>query len=342
MSADNAGAAWDPMVLAGHFQSIAEQSQKLMLRFLSTAARRRTSRHGRPVRPRRRLSRPDDQDDERSRRGRRGADRPVQRQHDSVAPRRRTDAQHREPGRAAAEGQAVQPPGVERERDVQLHPRELSRRFEIAARDGARRQGSRPADGAQGRFLHAPVRRRDVALELHRHQSRSAVGDAEHRRGEPAARARARAGRSRSWRRPVADRHDRPERLSARREHRRDAVQGRLPERAPAAPPVRAVDAESAQAAAVHHHAVDQQVLRARPAAEELVHQMGGRPGAHGVRALLGQSGREARADDVRGLHDPRADRRVRRHRGGDRRASASTRSAIASAAPCSTRRSPI
>ena len=34
MSADNAGAAWDPMVLAGHFQSIAEQSQKLMLRFL--------------------------------------------------------------------------------------------------------------------------------------------------------------------------------------------------------------------------------------------------------------------------------------------------------------------
>ncbi len=35
MSADNAVAAWDPMVLAGHFQSIAEQSQKLMLRFLS-------------------------------------------------------------------------------------------------------------------------------------------------------------------------------------------------------------------------------------------------------------------------------------------------------------------
>ncbi len=35
MSADNAVAAWDPVVLAGHFQSIAEQSQKLMLRFLS-------------------------------------------------------------------------------------------------------------------------------------------------------------------------------------------------------------------------------------------------------------------------------------------------------------------
>ena len=35
MSVDNAGAAWDPVVLAGHFQSIAEQSQKLMLRFLS-------------------------------------------------------------------------------------------------------------------------------------------------------------------------------------------------------------------------------------------------------------------------------------------------------------------
>src|SRR5271165_5911794 len=35
MSADEKGIAWDPMVLAGHFQSIAEQSQKLMLRFLS-------------------------------------------------------------------------------------------------------------------------------------------------------------------------------------------------------------------------------------------------------------------------------------------------------------------
>ena len=35
MNADEKGIAWDPMVLAGHFQSIAEQSQKLMLRFLS-------------------------------------------------------------------------------------------------------------------------------------------------------------------------------------------------------------------------------------------------------------------------------------------------------------------
>ncbi len=137
MSADNAGAGWDPIVLAGHFQSIAEQSQKLMLRFLVAATRRRTFRHGRPVRPRRRLSRSDDQDDERSVGGRCGADRSLQRQHDRLAPRRRTHAQHSERGPSAAEGQAVQPPGVERERDVQLHPRELSRRFEIAAVDGA-------------------------------------------------------------------------------------------------------------------------------------------------------------------------------------------------------------
>ena len=35
MKADETGPVWDLVALAGHFQSIAEQSQKLMLRFLS-------------------------------------------------------------------------------------------------------------------------------------------------------------------------------------------------------------------------------------------------------------------------------------------------------------------
>lgn len=35
MKADDTGAVWDPMALAGQFQSIAEQSQKLMLRYLT-------------------------------------------------------------------------------------------------------------------------------------------------------------------------------------------------------------------------------------------------------------------------------------------------------------------
>jgi polyhydroxyalkanoate synthase subunit PhaC len=38
MKADETGAVWDPMVLAGQFQTIAEQSQKLMLRYLSRRA----------------------------------------------------------------------------------------------------------------------------------------------------------------------------------------------------------------------------------------------------------------------------------------------------------------
>ncbi len=52
-----------------------------------------------------------------------------------------------------------------------------------------------------------------------------------------------------------------------------------------------AVDREGAQAAAADRAAVDQQVLRARPLAGKILHQMVRRPGRHGVRDLLGQSG---------------------------------------------------
>ncbi len=54
--------------------------------------------------------------------------------------------------------------------------------------------------------------------------------------------------------------------------------------------PVRADDRDGKAAAAADHPAVDQQVLHPRPAPAELVHPLGGGPGAHGVRDLLGQS----------------------------------------------------
>ena len=44
-------------------------------------------------------------------------------------------------------------------------------------------------------------------------------------------------------------------------------------------------------------------VLRARSAAEELVRQVGGVEGLHGLLDLLGQPGRAARGEDLRGLH---------------------------------------
>ena len=50
------------------------------------------------------------------------------------------------------------------------------------------------------------------------------------------------------------------------------------------------LDRAGLQAAAGHHPAVDQQVLHPRPAREELLHPLGGEPGPHRVRGLLGQS----------------------------------------------------
>ena len=53
---------------------------------------------------------------------------------------------------------------------------------------------------------------------------------------------------------------------------------------------------ERAQAAAADRAAVDQQVLHPRPHAGEILHQVVRRPGPHGVRHLVGQSRRAARA----------------------------------------------
>ena len=75
--------------------------------------------------------------------------------------------------------------------------------------------------------------------------------------------------------------------------------QGRVPERADPAHPVRAVDPDGASPAVADRPALDQQVLHPGPQAEELVDQMVRRPGSHGVRDLLGQSRPRARRQGV-------------------------------------------
>ena len=127
----------------------------------------------------------------------------------------------------------------------------------------------------ESRLLHAPVHRCAGAVELRADQSRSVPRDGRDRRAEPGQGPQQPARRHRARQRPAPDLDDRPEGVRARRQHRDHAGQGRVPERAHAADPVRAVDAEGLQAAAADHSAVDQQVLHPRPAREELVHQAG-------------------------------------------------------------------
>ncbi len=115
--------------------------------------------------------------------------------------------------------------------------------------------------------------------------------------------------------------HDRREGLQARPERRHHAGQGRPPDRAHAADPVRADHEGSLQDAAGDHSAVDQQVLHPRPASLQLLHQVGARPGAYGVRPFLGESGRAPRADGLRGLHEAGSARGAGRGGAGHRRA---------------------
>ena len=169
-------------------------------------------------------------------------------------------------------------------------------------------------------LLHAAVHRRARAVEFRADQSGGVPRDDRDRRPEPRQGPPQPARRHRARQRPAQDLDDRPEGLRARRQHRDHAGQGRLPERPPAAHPVRADDAEGREAAAARHSAVDQQVLHPRSAREELVREVGGRPGPHRVRHLLGQSRRAARAQGFRGLPDRGHARRARRDREGDRR----------------------
>ena len=117
---------------------------------------------------------------------------------------------------------------------------------------------------------------------------------------QPAGRPGARQGQA-------AHQDDRHGRLPDRREHRRHARQGGLPERPDAADPVHAHHREGAEAAAADHPALDQQVLHPRPAAEEQFRPLGGGAGPHRVHHLLGEPRRAPRREGLRGLHDAKA-----------------------------------
>ena len=196
-------------------------------------------------------------------------------------------------------------------------------------------QGPRPAHPPEGRVLRQAGRQRAVAVELRADQSGAVARDARLQRGESRARhahaGRGHRGRRRRSENPPVGRGE----IRGRPQSRGHARQGDLRKRADAAHPVRAVDADGAEDAAADRAALDQQVLRARSDAGKILHQMVRRSGAHGVRDLLGQPGREAQGQGLRGLHARGAPRRPRRDRSRRPAKTRSTPSAIASAARC-------
>ena len=153
------------------------------------------------------------------------------------------------------------------------------------------------------RLLHAPIRRCPGADQLSRHQSGGAERDRRDEGRERRAGLAQPARRPRSQRRPLRAPHVGREPLHPGRDHRRDSGKGGLPERPHAADPVCAGDGDGVPPAAPHRAALDQQVLRARPEAEELLRALGGLEGLHGLHDLLGQPGRAAHGQDLRGLH---------------------------------------
>ncbi len=224
-----------------------------------------------------------------------------------------------DPGRP--EGPPLQGRGLEGERGLRLHQAVLPAERPLRAGRGRPRRRAGPQDGAEGRLLLAPVHRRDEPEQLPADQPRGAAQDRGDRGREPAARAEQPAGRPGARPGQAVDQDDGHGRVQAGREHRRLARQGGVPERADAADPVRADDGDGAEAAAADRAALDQQVLHPGPAAQEQPGALGGGAGAHRVHDQLGQPGRDAGRQGLRGLHDGGRLRRAGRDRAGDRRA---------------------
>ena len=183
---------------------------------------------------------------------RRGADEPVVGLHEPVA---ELDAAHarrgRRPDRHAGQGrQALPPRRVAGALPVRLREAVVPDHRALDARPGRERRGPARADAQEDRLLHAPVHRRDGAVELRADQSRGVPRDGRHRRPEPRARPQQPARRHRARQRPAAHLDDRHEGVRARREHRDDARPGGRADRPDAADPVRAGDEEGAPAAA--------------------------------------------------------------------------------------------
>ena len=145
---------------------------------------------------------------------------------------------------ARARRQALQARGLARALPVRLHQAELPHHRALDARPGGERRGPRRPDEEEGRLLHAPVHRRARAVELRADQPGSVPRDDRLRRAEPRQGSQQPPRRHRARRRAAPDLDDRRQGLRARRQHRDHAGQGRVPERAHPAHPVRAVDQE--------------------------------------------------------------------------------------------------
>ena len=191
----------------------------------------------------------------------------------------------------------------------------------VAAGTGHRRGRPRSGHTPQADVLHAPVRRCAVAVELRRHQSGSVARHGGVRRTEPAARLAACAGGHEARRRAARSAHDRPGRVRGRRQHRRHARQGGVPERPHATDPVHPGYRSGVPAPAAGGAAVDQQVLCDGPAAEEFAGRLVAAAGLHGVHDFLGQPGAGAGRQVLRGLHARGPAGGAGRHRTGLRRA---------------------
>ena len=204
--------------------------------------------------------------------------------------------------RAGPGRQAVQGRGLERAARVRLCEAVLPAGFALDPGHRGRGRIPGPADQGQGRVLHAPVRGCAVADQFRAHQPHRAQARRRHQGGEPAQGPAKSVRRSRAGQGRPQDLDDQRGGLQGRREYRRLAGQGGLPDRADAADPVRTDHGAGPQAALAAGAAVDQQVLHPGPQAEEQLHQVRRRPGLHGVRHFLGQSRAGPGPQDVRAL----------------------------------------
>ena len=168
--------------------------------------------------------------------------------------------------------------GVDRQHAVRLHQAELPADGALAARHGASdvegidERTARKVDFYTRQFVDAIAPSNFLMTN-----PEVLAGDDRKPRREPAQRAEEPARRSRTRQGSAGDQDDRYGGVPHRREHRGDAGQGRLPERSPAADPIRADDRDSQAPAAADHPALDQQILHPRFAAQQLVHPLGGR-----------------------------------------------------------------
>ena len=254
----------------------------------------------------------------------RGADAAVFRLHERLGQHHPQGRQHR-PGRgcrrARSRRQALPGSGMGQERLLRFPEADLSRHLALGGRPRRACRWARRADQAQGRLLREADRQRDLAVELHPHQSGTVPRDRRLGGREPGAR-HAHAGRGHPGRqgRPQAQASGQFE-LRGRQEPGDHARQGGRPQRHRRDHPVRAGDRDGAEAAAADLPALDQQILHPRPQPAKVLHPLGGRAGPHGVRHLLGQPRRTPRPQGLGGLYPRRRPVRAGHRRAGDRRA---------------------